>query len=209
MHYLTHALSPMLSLLQTTAATVTCRGAGRLADHRQTGGFDNPYPCEVALVTLRGSAVLADITMAFSQVARSYIEGFSLYGDRRGIEWPIDNVGPLRIFDLSGPAEGHRGNQVSPSELDPPDVTESLPESIRQFVRPTEVQLPGMPAAVSVGADHGGSHPFLVHEFVSSIVENRAPLIDAATAAAWTAPGICAHESALAGGIEIEVPSYD
>jgi hypothetical protein len=32
--------------------------------------------------------------MSFFQTARSYVEGFALYGDRRGIEWPIDNEGP-------------------------------------------------------------------------------------------------------------------
>lgn len=62
--------------------------------------------------------------------------------------------------------------------------------------------------AVRVGAGHGGSHPFLVHEFVGSIAEGRRPLIDAQTAARWTAPGICAHQSALAGGIEVSVPDY-
>ena len=61
---------------------------------------------------------------------------------------------------------------------------------------------------VPVGADHGGSHPFLVDEFVPSIVEGRTPLIDAARSAAWTAPGICAHQSALAGGVEVEVPDF-
>ncbi|MDQ1512563.1 MAG: hypothetical protein QOC59_405, partial [Microbacteriaceae bacterium] len=36
----------------------------------------------------------------------------------------------------------------------------------------------------------------------------RAPLIDARRSANWTAPGICAHQSALAGGAEIRVPTY-
>jgi len=49
----------------------------------------------------------------------------------------------------------------------------------------------------------------LAHEFVMSIVEGRRPRIDAVTAANWTAPGICAHESALRGGQAIEVPAFD
>ena len=49
----------------------------------------------------------------------------------------------------------------------------------------------------------------LVHEFVRSIVEERAPAIDAVTAANWTAAGICAHQSAMQGGAEVEVPRFD
>ncbi len=45
-------------------------------------------------------------------------------------------------------------------------------------------------------------------EFVRSIVEDRQPAIDALTAAHWTAAGICAHESALAGGLEVLVPDF-
>jgi hypothetical protein len=55
---------------------------------------------------------------------------------------------------------------------------------------------------------HGGSHPYLVHEFVSSVVENRPPRIDAATAATWTAPGIVAHDSALRDGARLSIPDY-
>jgi hypothetical protein len=58
-------------------------------------------------------------------------------------------------------------------------------------------------------AGHGGSHPWLVHEFLSSIIEDRPARIDGRTAAAWTAPGICAHESALRDGARIEVPAFD
>lgn len=208
MHYLTHALSPILSLLDTTVATVRCLGAGRLPESRKTGGFDNPFPSEVGLFTLRDSDVLADITMSFFQTARSYIEGFALYGEKLGVEWPMDNEGDLTIHTMSEPREGTRGNHVETSMLSPRDFPERLPKSIRVFTRECEVQIPGMPRPATVGAHHGGSHPFLVHEFVSSIVEERSPLVDARRSAQWTAPGICAHQSALSGGVEVVVPDY-
>jgi hypothetical protein len=40
------------------------------------------------------------------------------------------------------------------------------------------------------------------------VVASRTPLIDCFRAAQWTAPGICAHQSALAGGVEIQVLDY-
>lgn len=88
--------------------------------------------------------------------------------------------------------QDRRGRAVSAEDVEPAGAAELLPEVLRPFTT----------------GGHGGSHPHLVHEFVSSIVENRKPRVDARTAATWTAPGICAHQSALRGGAEIEVPDY-
>lgn len=208
MHYLTHALSPALALLGTDVVRVTARGTGRLAPDHATGGFDNPFPTEVGLFELRDSDVVAEVTMSFFQTARSYVEGFDLYGERRGVEWPIDNEGPLTVYDMR-PSEGVvRGNRVARRSVEPRDRPDLLPEALRPFVRETLVRFPGMGDPVTVHAGHGGSHPFLVAEFVGSVVEGRAPLVDARRSAAWTAPGICAHESAMQGGAPVDVPRY-
>ena len=58
------------------------------------------------------------------------------------------------------------------------------------------------------GGGHGGSHPHLVHEFVSSIVECRKPSIDEIKSADWTAAGICAHESAMKDGERVDIPTF-
>lgn len=208
MHYLTHALSPLLSLLNTGVDSVQCRGAGTLTADRRSGGYDNPFPTEVGMFTLHDSDVLADVTMSFFQTARSYIEGFSLYGEKLGVEWPIDNAGPLTVHEMIEPSPGRRGNQVATRSLAPVDDVEELPLPLQSFTRPFDLRLPGMPETVHISAQHGGSHPFLVHEFVRSIVERRAPAIDAHTAARWTAPGICAHLSALDNGAKVTVPRY-
>jgi len=63
--------------------------------------------------------------------------------------------------------------------------------------------------SVVQGGNHHGSHPHMVNEFVRSIVENRKPMIDAVTAANWTAAGICAHESAMQGGAAVQIPAFD
>jgi hypothetical protein len=89
-----------------------------------------------------------------------------------------------------------------------PDTGDRLPAAIAAFTgRTTFRPGPGMPG-IDVGAGHSGSHPHLVHEFVSSIVEGRRPAVDVVRAAEFTAPGICAHISALAGGDAVAVPDY-
>lgn len=208
MHYVTHALSPALALLGTTVSSVRCLGSGRLSEERRTGGFDNPFPTEVGLFELAGSDMVADVQMSFSQTARSYIEGFSLYGHRLGLEWPEDHTGPMRRHTMGGPRTVGRGNEVTTDLFEPRDFPERLPSELAGFVRPSRVRLPGMPEAVDVAAEHSGSHPFLVHEFVSAIVEDRPARIDAVQAARWTAPGISAHASALQDGARQVVPAF-
>ncbi|HNT36931.1 MAG TPA: gfo/Idh/MocA family oxidoreductase, partial [bacterium] len=65
-----------------------------------------------------------------------------------------------------------------------------------------------LPDGVSAGG-HGGSHGYLSHEFIMSILENRKPLIDVAWAMNMTVPGIVAHQSALKDGELLKIPQYE
>ena len=56
---------------------------------------------------------------------------------------------------------------------------------------------------------HGGSHVFLTHEFIDALVNQRRPAIDVYEAVAYTAPGIVAHQSALRGGEQMNIPGFD
>jgi hypothetical protein len=55
---------------------------------------------------------------------------------------------------------------------------------------------------------HGGSHPHLVHEFVSALVEDRDPFPNAVQSANITCAGILAHQSAMNGGDRIRLPEF-
>jgi hypothetical protein len=55
---------------------------------------------------------------------------------------------------------------------------------------------------------HGGSHPHLVHEFISALREKREPYPSARQAANITCSGILAHESALKGGALLPLPAW-
>jgi predicted dehydrogenase len=207
MHYVTHALSPALALTGTTVSAVQCRGSGALSADR-LGDYDNPFPLEAGLFRLRDSDVTADIVMSFFQTARAYTEGFSVYGSQMSVEWPVAEGDPLRVHEFGPIPPGGRGRSVSVTDVEAPDRADLLPPEIAGFTRPSRITPgPGL-APVQVGAGHGGSHPHLVHEWLTSIQAGRPPLVDARTAAAWTAPGICAHSSALAGGALTEVPDY-
>lgn len=198
MHYVTHALSPALELADARVDTVRCLGSSRLTPDR-VGVAGEGFGTEAALFSLvprdgspADDALVANITMSFFQLGRSYLEGFSVYGDQGALEWPQLEGGPMKQFAMAPAGPGQRGRPVSVTDVRPPGAPELLPEELRPFT----------------DGGHGGSHPHLVHEFVASIVEGRPGRIDARRAAELTAPGICAHASALADGAEVAVPDY-
>ncbi|SEE20979.1 Gfo/Idh/MocA family protein [Ruania alba] len=212
MQYITHALSPALRLTGTSVKDVVAYGSGRL-DEDQTGTSQNPYPTEVGLFRLDGHDLVPEVTMSFFKVARPYIEGFSVYGSKASVEWPpVEKTTPLvyelQDLDPNQADTGLRGRRSTTVELAVDDGTELLPEPLRRFVDTYEVLPANGDAPVWKSAEHGGSHPHLVHEFISAVVEGCVPTVGPVTAAEWTAPGICAHESAMNDGERVVVPQY-
>jgi len=66
---------------------------------------------------------------------------------------------------------------------------------------------PPLPPGVA-GGGHGGSHGYLMNEFVTAILQDRQPLVDVAMALNLTASGIVAHQSALKDGELMRIPQY-
>ena len=100
-----------------------------------------------------------------------------------------------------------RGRPVTATRVEVPDRADLLPEPIRKYTRQFTLAGAGHRSFVQ-GGGHGGSHPHLVHEFVSSVLAGRPPFVDDLTAANWTATGIAAHESALRGGERVVIPDF-
>jgi hypothetical protein len=88
-----------------------------------------------------------------------------------------------------------------------PDYANVLPEPIRSFTKPSAIQDADHLSFLQ-GGGHGGSHPHLVHAFLSAVAGDRPALPDAPTSANWTMVGLCAHESALKGGQPIDIPVF-
>ncbi len=69
------------------------------------------------------------------------------------------------------------------------------------------LERPALPPGVAAGG-HGGSHGRLTNEFITAILEDRAPICDIYQALAMTVGGIVAHESALKDGERLPIPGY-
>jgi hypothetical protein len=70
-----------------------------------------------------------------------------------------------------------------------------------------ETRRPPLPPGVAAGG-HGGSHGFLMNEFVTAIIKDRPPLVDIAKALNMTVAGIVAHQSAMKNGETMKIPQY-
>ncbi len=71
-----------------------------------------------------------------------------------------------------------------------------------------DVREPLPPALAADLGGHGGSHAYLVHEFVDACVRKRMPRINAWQAVRYLAPGIVAHQSALRDGELLPIPDW-
>lgn len=95
-----------------------------------------------------------------------------------------------------GAVHGELGTVIG-MEFSPPEKL----GDVSRFLKPR------LPDGMDSGG-HGGSHGYLTNEFVTSILEDRDPLINVAWALNMTVPGIIAHESALKDGEWLTVPQY-
>ncbi|GAW51289.1 MULTISPECIES: Gfo/Idh/MocA family protein [unclassified Nocardioides] len=207
MWYGTHAVAPLLALLDTHAVEVHCFGSGRL-DPAEESRYGNPYPAETAIFRLHGHDAALEVTRSLSRVARPYTESFDLYGDRGGFEWSQLEEDETPLLFAMGDPEHTRHRPITVTRLKAPETGDLLPPSLARFTREGVYGADGH-LSVAQGSGHGGSHPHLVHEFIRSIVEDRPSLVDAQTAARWTAAGLTAHRSAIAGGTTMSVPTFD
>lgn len=196
MHYATHAVSPCLALVRGEAEYVSCFGSGKIED-RLIAKYGSPFAVESALFKVRNQQLAFEATRSLFETAREYIESFDVYGDKTAFEWAqIENEEPVI----------HIGEM--PERVTVPDYGRLLPEPIRGFTKKGVYDEAHAHQSFIQGGGHGGSHPHLVHEFVSSIVEGRAPFPDVYQSVNWTCAGICAHESAMQRGQIVVLPSF-
>jgi predicted dehydrogenase len=206
MWYATHAVSPLLALAETRAVKVHCLGSGQMRAELELP-YQNPFPVETAIFQLETPGLAAEVTRSLFHCARPYMESFVVYGENGCYEWQMEAESPL-LFQMSSVVPG-QVRSLTVEQPEPPDRTDLLPPELGRYTRRFVYNSQDGHLSFKQGGGHHGSHPYLVHEFINSIIEKRKPAVDAVTAANWSAAGICAHESALRGGAEVEIPDFE
>jgi predicted dehydrogenase len=193
MLYCYHGLGPLLQLVGKKVMSVQCRGSRTLPeDERQ---YASPFAVESALFELEDTDAVVEVTASFHQLVRGFLsDRFYVYGNRKSFESPqIAGEDPVIFEAETGtlPA-GQRSRKVAVRRTPLPSLADLVPDEISDIVRSSS-----MPRGIP-----------LAHEFIRSIIEERPPVIDAGTAANWTAAAVCAHASAMKGGIRVHVPGF-
>jgi len=182
MLYPTHSLGLLVGVTGERIVKVSCLGqlVGSDFPSGEENAYGNPFDNEMALgVTDRGNICRFGV---FWNVAA--------HGERA--QWLGEKLSCYMGGSGGQPQAMMRLGQGGKS-WDVPRYwgTERLPEAMRH------------------DSGHGGSASFLSAEFIDALVEGRAPTVDLYESIAITAPGIVAHQSALQGGVQLDVPSFD
>lgn len=222
MFYPTHSISMILSALPGEhIKKVSCFGyEDHNADDIYGKGknyWDNPFSNETALFSLSGGGVMR--VNEFRRVGinkpSSYITAF--YGDEGSYECSVTQHtfqrghsapdGP-RIEYLDELINTYR--YVEDKHAGTIDMTKD-PCSVRYIEGFSPIQdlsrLPEPFREKNIHA-HYNSHPFLVDDFVRAVKADKLPPNNAWDAARYMVPGLVAHESALKGGITMDVPDF-
>jgi predicted dehydrogenase len=192
----THALSPVISILGKRPKSVVAHGSGQLSEARAKN-----HGCRFAVITATfdfdGSDVIAESSRCINETIRQCREGFDVYGTLSSFEWE-------QIID-----DGHviYTGIDDAAKITCPDTDSLLPQEIAAFTK-REAVSDVTHTSYRQGVGHGGSHPHLVHQFLSAIDEGRKAEVNEIAAATITCAGICAQSSAMQGGVRVDIPNF-
>ena len=199
-----HGLPPMLYPTHTTAfliavtgerlTHVTCQGWGDDSPMLKNNPYNNPFWNETAFFrTNLGHAFTGEVCWKGALVG---CERGEWHGDKMSFysSYKSLDVHTVHATEKQGTDDG--GFKIAEPEMEPYEQTlwwetDALPEPMRH------------------NSGHGGSHTFITHEWIDSIIKDRQPEVNIYEALAYTAPGIIAHQSALNGGESLRIPTFD
>ena len=195
MHYPTHCTAHLVSVTGQRLVEVKCHGWGDDDPICKDNVYKNPFWNEVAMFSTNRNTAFR-VRVAWRGALRGG-ETARWYGNRMSFHMHDPNgLGPVIV---------RSGKQT---EKDDAGFVRDLP-SFEQYQQPKWWATDLLPEPLRQNSGHEGSHTFLVHEFVSALVEDRQPVIDIYEALAYTVPGIIAHESALRGGETLKIPQFE
>lgn len=181
MYYPTHSTSGPISVMKAHAVKVCAWGYANRTDDPYFAGNSYAFSNETALFTMSNGATMR--ICEYREIGHPGREIFRLYGTRGSFEndcW----------------TDNHQLTRLAVEEMRDP-----LPAEVVEAFQ-----------ACSGTSDyyggHGGSHAYLVHEFVDAVAHERMPTINVWEAVRYMAAGVIAHKSALRDGEILDVPDW-
>ncbi len=220
MYYPTHSFGMAVS---ASGSYVTSLSAYGYRDQEEDGIFgegnnywDNPFSNVASLCRLAngGMARVSEFRRIGLYKPSSYISAF--YGTKGGYEYSNaqhlmekklypdkEDVALLDVSDLVNPSEMTKNKHL-------PNYMELVANNNWTSASTAPIQpvhrLPEEYRALKNG--HMGTHQFLTDDFLRAVHTGKLPPCNAWYAARGNIPGLVAHESAMKGGAQLEVPDF-
>ena len=179
MHYPTHSTSGPICVMNAHAVQVCAWGYRPPEPHDFFSAQE--FSNETALFKMSNGATMR--ICEYRQVGHTGVEIFRLFGTEgtfRENSW-VDKKGrtPLTIEEMRDP------------------LPDEVADAFRNISKTSDIY-----------GGHGGSHAYLVDEFVDAVAHGRTPVINAWEAARYMAAGVMAHKSAMRDGEVLDVPDW-
>jgi predicted dehydrogenase len=212
MLYSTHSVSTILSVTGAQATSVTCIG---LKDTAGDGIFDsnvsmwkNDQSNQIALFETSDGGVMriAELRRVGTAPLESTVR-MSIFGTEGSFEQQVGYASwaTKNSFDIITDEIGTFSDVENPYSLKPDYIPPNLWDG--GFARVHDrSQLPKEFIGLSNG--HGGSHQFMVDDFVMDAVGERKAPMNVVDAARFTIPGVLAHQSAQMAGQKLQIPQF-
>jgi len=194
MHYPTHCAGIVIPISGERMAEVEAVGWGDGHEVLATNEYGNPFWNTTGFFKTSGGH--SSRISVFWHVAAGGTERGSIYGSLMSYVMERPEGSPDTTIQIS-----KEGKTVIDANGYPEGEVK-----IEAYKEPTHWEV--LPPSMRVKTGHGGSHTFLTHEFISSIIEDRWPTVNVYEAIAFTVPGIIAHQSALRGGELLKIKDY-
>ena len=179
MHYPTHSTSGPICVMGAHAVSVCCWGYR--SPEPDPYFADSAFSNETALFQMSNGATMR--ICEYRQVGHPGREVFRVYGTEGSFE------------------QDHWIDRNSSTPLTMDEMRDPLPEDVVEAYLASD-------AGEGFYGGHGGSHAYLVHEFVDAVAHDRTPAVNVWEAARYVAAGVMAHKSALRQGEVLTVPDW-
>lgn len=198
MQYPTHCTSHLISVTGERLTEVTCNGWGDDHPIVKDNVYKNPFWNETAFFKTSGGNSMR--VAVWWRGAQRGGERARFFGDKMSFYHrdPSGLFGPVTV--RSQPQQGTEEDEGG---------FERFTRSVEKYEEVKWWKTDLLPEPLRHDSGHEGSHCFITHEFIDSLVKGRRPAVDIYEAVAYTAPGIVAHQSALKDGERLKIPQFD
>lgn len=181
MHYPTHSTSGPMSVMNANPLKVCAWGYANRTNDSYFTDEGHVFSNETALFQMSNGSTMR--ICEHREIGIPNRETFRIYGTQASFENDLwcdkERCKPLTVDEMRDPL--------------PPQV---------------EHAFGALSKTSDIYGGHGGSHAYLVHEFVEATAQERQPAIPVWAAVRYMAAGVMAHKSALRDGERLTIPDW-